>query len=65
MATPNLNSAAMFASFMPFNLGEDGASATASVQRWSKWLGRFRNMLEAMPISEDKKKKAMLLHYGG
>ena len=33
--------------------------------RWKKWLERFENLLVALDISDDKKKKAMLLHYVG
>lgn len=65
MTTDNLNTTTWFANYPSFVVGTDDVSATVMAQRWTKWLGRFRNMLEAMSVTEDKKKKAMLLHYGG
>lgn len=48
--------------FPPFNVHEDCSNVAT---RWTKWLRRFENMLEAMGVSDTKRKKAMLLHYGG
>ena len=33
--------------------------------RWKKWLGKFENLLCALEIKSDPRRKAMLLHYGG
>lgn len=33
--------------------------------RWTKWRNRFDNFLVALNIDDDKRKKAMLLHYAG
>ena len=33
--------------------------------RWKKYLTKFENFLVAMNINEDKRKVAMLLHFGG
>ena len=33
--------------------------------RWKKYLTKFENFLFAMNINEDKRKVAMLLHFGG
>lgn len=33
--------------------------------RWRKWLGRFENMLIGMNITNDKRQRALLLHYAG
>ena len=33
--------------------------------RWRKWISKFENLLCALDIKSDPRKKAMLLHYGG
>ena len=48
--------------FAPFRPHVDENSAGL---RWKKWLDRLENMLIALTIDDDKKKKAMLLHYVG
>ena len=48
--------------FASFSVHEDEKSAGT---RWKKWLDRFENLLCALDINDDRKKKAMLLHYVG
>ena len=36
-----------------------------SGKRWRKYLKRFVNLLEALDLKEDRRKKALLLHYSG
>ena len=43
----------------------DGATDGNSSIRWRKWIEKFENMLCALDINEDKRKKALLLHYCG
>ena len=33
--------------------------------RWKKWIAKLDNLLLAMAITDDKRKKALLLHYAG
>lgn len=33
--------------------------------RWKKWLQRFENVIIALDIKDDTRKRAMLLHYAG
>ena len=33
--------------------------------RWRKWLAKFENLVCALDITSDARKKALLLHYGG
>ena len=33
--------------------------------RWKKYLQRFEIMMEVFDITDEKKKKSMLLHYSG
>ena len=49
-------------SFSPFSVHADEQSAGP---RWRKWIDRFENLLCALDINDDRKKKAMLLHYVG
>ena len=32
---------------------------------WRKWLAKFENLVCALDITSDARKKALLLHYGG
>ena len=43
---------------------DDGKKLNLGV-RWKKYLTKFENFLVAMNITEDKRKVAMLLHFGG
>ena len=47
--------------FPPFKVHVDGNAGP----RWKKWLGRFERLTIAMGITDDKQKRALLLHYGG
>ena len=49
--------------FEPFIM-EDGEKLSLGV-RWKKFLTKFENFLVAMIITKDKRKVAMLLHFGG
>jgi hypothetical protein len=33
--------------------------------RWSKWVNRFDNFMAALNITDDTRRKALILHYGG
>lgn len=33
--------------------------------RWKKWLEKFENMIAALDVTDDKRKRALLLHYIG
>jgi hypothetical protein len=33
--------------------------------RWAKWVNRFDNFLAALNITDDARRKALILHYGG
>ena len=33
--------------------------------RWKKWISKFENLLVAMDIKDDTRKRAMMLHYAG
>ena len=48
--------------FPPFDVDDD---STATGQRWSKWKKRFENFLLAMDITDETRKRALLLHYIG
>ena len=49
-----------------FALGTFNATeSTSAGPRWNKYLLRFENMMEAYEISDDKRKKALLLHHSG
>ena len=43
---------------------EDGEKLNLGI-RWKKYLTKFENFLVAVNITEDKRKVAMLLHFGG
>ena len=48
--------------FPSFDVDLDSSNLDA---RWRKWLSRFKNLLLALDIADDKRKKALLLHYAG
>ena len=48
--------------FPPFDPELDKADVAA---RWKKWLSRLENLFVAMNIQDDKRKRALLLHYAG
>ncbi|GFN99206.1 Gag Polyprotein [Plakobranchus ocellatus] len=48
--------------FPPFKIREDGVSAGT---RWKKWLSKFENLVTAMDITSEIRRKALLIHYGG
>ena len=47
--------------FPPFKVHLDGNGGP----RWKKWLGQFDRLTIALGITDDKQKRALLLHYGG
>ena len=47
--------------FPPFEVHLDGTAGL----RWKKWLGRFERLTIRMGISDDKQKRALLLHCSG
>ncbi|XP_068670524.1 uncharacterized protein [Montipora foliosa] len=47
--------------FSPFKVHLDGNAGP----RWKKWLVRFEILTIAIGITDDKQKRALLLHYGG
>nr|CAH0108459.1 unnamed protein product [Daphnia galeata] len=49
-------------SFPPFDVEEDQSSLGP---RWSKWVNRFDNFLTALNITDDARRKALILHYSG
>ncbi|GFN83105.1 RNA-directed DNA polymerase-like protein [Plakobranchus ocellatus] len=48
--------------FPPFKIREDELSAGT---RWKKWFQKFENLITALDITDEKRKKALLVHYGG
>ena len=48
--------------FQPFDVHVDEGNAAS---RWKKWLERFDNLLVAMAVNDQPRKKALLLHYAG
>ncbi|GFO02537.1 Gag Polyprotein [Plakobranchus ocellatus] len=48
--------------FPPFKIREDELSAGT---RWKKWFQKFENLITALDITDDNRKKALLVHYGG
>ena len=48
--------------FLPIDINCDQTSLS---QRRKKWVGRFKNLLLAMDISDTRRKTALLLHYAG
>lgn len=54
--------AAALPQFEHFPVFSDEQSAGV---RWKKWVSKFENLLCALDITSDARKKALLLHYGG
>ena len=48
--------------FLPFTIQSDEGTAGT---RWKKWLNKFENFLLVCNVTDDKRKKAMFLHYIG
>ena len=38
---------------------------TSVAQRWKRWSDRFDNLMTAMNITDNNRKKALLLHFAG
>lgn len=47
--------------FPPFSFHADGNAGT----RWKKCLNRLERLLVALNITDEKRKRALLLHYAG
>jgi hypothetical protein len=47
--------------FPEFNVHEGGNIGL----RWAKWVLKFENLMIALDIDSDKRKRALLLHYLG
>ena len=47
--------------FREFNLRDQTNLAT----RWEKYMKRFNNLMAAMDVKEESRKRALLLHYSG
>ena len=50
--------------FQNFLLGDADMMSSVGV-RWKKYVSRFNNFLVAMNITEEGRKRALLLHFGG
>ncbi|GFS24313.1 Gag polyprotein [Elysia marginata] len=48
--------------FLPFRIREGELSAGL---RWRKWFQKFDNLITALDIINEDRKKALLIHYGG
>jgi hypothetical protein len=48
--------------FTSFDIETDKFSAA---HRWNKWVGRLENLLVGLNITNDERKRALLLHYAG
>ncbi|RUS68861.1 hypothetical protein EGW08_023376 [Elysia chlorotica] len=48
--------------FPSFRIREDELSAGT---RWKKWIAKFENLVTALDITTDERKKALLIHFGG
>ena len=48
--------------FPPFKIREDELSAGTS---WKNWITKYENLVIAMDITADQRKKALLIYYGG
>ena len=49
-------------SFPPFAIAD---SETSTASRWKRWNAKLENLMLAMNITNEARKKALLLHYGG
>lgn len=47
--------------FPKFPVHAEGAIGT----RWRKWVQRLENLFVGMKITDNKRKRALLLHYAG
>ena len=57
---------AQLPTFAPFMVRSDVHNSEQSAgSRWKKWLDKFENLICALDITSDKRKKALLLHYIG
>ena len=61
MATSDLGNSLYFPTF---TIG-DGDMINSVGTRWKKYVSRFDNFLIALNITEEKRKRALLLHFGG
>ena len=52
-------------SLPPFPTFDPSPEAGDVAVRWKKWVGRFRNLVVAINITDDARQKALLLHYAG
>ena len=48
--------------FPAFDVHYEPASV---VQRWTKYVKRFNNLITALNIKDNKRQRALLLHYAG
>lgn len=48
--------------FPSFSISSDPVTVSA---RWTKWLSRFEYLIIGLDIADTKRKRALLLHYGG
>ncbi|RUS85862.1 hypothetical protein EGW08_006346 [Elysia chlorotica] len=48
--------------FPSFRIREDELSAGT---RWKKWIAKFENLVTALDITTDERKKTLLIHFGG
>ncbi|GFR78246.1 Gag polyprotein [Elysia marginata] len=48
--------------FPPFRIREEELSAGT---RWRKWFQKFENLITALDITDEDRKKALLIHFGG
>ena len=48
--------------FQSFNVNAEPTSLSIE---WNKWISRFENLVVALGITDDGRKKALLLYYGG
>ena len=46
----------------PFHIDSD---VTSLAQRWKRWSDRFDNLMVAMNVTDNARKKALLLHLAG
>ena len=51
----------MIQTFTPFLIHDENTAGT----RWKKWIEKFENFLLVCNVTDDKRQKAMLLHYIG
>ena len=54
--------ASVLPDFPPFDIDTDPTSVGIT---WKKWIQRFDNLLVALDVSDEHRKKALLLYYGG